>query len=78
MFAIFVCPTMWALATCPIHALIALDVSLVLSVHHTTFVSTQGTRNLEPHCKSMCATAGAKELDKITPTYGGRKSALES
>lgn len=73
MFAVFVCPITWALATCPIHAAIALDVRLALSLLNAIVERILGKRDLEPHCSSMCATAASKELDKVTPTYGGRE-----
>ncbi len=31
-----------------------------------------GKKNLEQHCPDMSGTYNSTELDKVTPTYGGK------
>jgi len=31
-----------------------------------------GKKHLEQHCPDMCGTYNSTELDKVTPTYGGK------
>src|ERR1700733_8784614 len=31
-----------------------------------------GKKNLEQHCPDMCLTYNGTEMDKVTPTYGGK------